>query len=854
MSLGVIPVPNGIVSNQEFTIIGSINNGDVVGEVEAYLPNIETFGYNIISGNSNEAFSIDTENGELTINNRQNLSFDSPLEIDLEIELSDGTSSYTDIVTIYLNAKPTITFDQTNFVFDASENWNIPFTVMDPDDDTFTIDFYTTNKYGVTIEGDEDDPSLFYLTPPAEGFQYEVDEIRLQLLVKDKYDNIVYSEPVEILLEGIWGETDLWSESNIVFNQMLINQNYNGDQTRPAVDLNDQGDMAIAWADDAAWILYVKSQLSGEQDMKIHQIYDAHSDPSTGRVNTGIDIELNEVQQFGISWQIGRLIKAKRYDLNSEEILEVSNLEKYVDRGNSIDTKIAIDNNGAMLVGYQWLSGSNKWTGQLDFVSSGGTTYPNSFDSENAFLFEMDANTNREGFLINGNNLMSFKPGSSINTTSFAPGDSYSTIAYLDDDTFLLASSSEDYISIQKYTADGSPAFEQPIVVTVNVASYSPKPKLAVDGQGNFAILCSVVDSGLVVKRYNSEGVYIQTFLISERDVDSFDFSMNNSGEFVVVWSDDLYDFREEYDIEVYATRVNPQLNTFEFSLGENIYACEGDVIELEIPENYASYLWTTQENTASIEVTKTGTYGVTLTSIYGGTAYDEIEVIFSSSNIDLGDNLTTCEEEILIDAGTEFDSYLWSNGETTQSITVSTSSIYKVTATNKDGCIVSDEIEVVFMLPPTIELGSDIDDCANEYTLDAGSGFIEYLWDSGETAQTISVNESGTYGVTVTDTNGCTAYDNIELNCILKVTETHAEGIEIFPNPTRNFVSIKVLRPYEEMHLTIYNIHGIEYMSNTLTQLSENSTRTLNVSHLPNGIYVLFINGSFSSKLIVDK
>lgn len=48
-----------------------------------------------------------------------------------------------------------------------------------------------------------------------------------------------------------------------------------------------------------------------------------------------------------------------------------------------------------------------------------------------------------------------------------------------------------------------------------------------------------------------------------------------------------------------------------------------------------------------------------------------------------------------------------------------------------------------------------------NAIHLDAGAGFAGYLWSpGGQSTQTIDVTDSGTYSVTVTDANGCTAND----------------------------------------------------------------------------------------------
>ena len=50
---------------------------------------------------------------------------------------------------------------------------------------------------------------------------------------------------------------------------------------------------------------------------------------------------------------------------------------------------------------------------------------------------------------------------------------------------------------------------------------------------------------------------------------------------------------------------------------------------------------------------------------------------------VDLGEDITTCDESVTLDAGEGYDSYLWSNGETTQSIEVSESGGYSVEVGN---------------------------------------------------------------------------------------------------------------------------------------------------------------------------
>ena len=52
------------------------------------------------------------------------------------------------------------------------------------------------------------------------------------------------------------------------------------------------------------------------------------------------------------------------------------------------------------------------------------------------------------------------------------------------------------------------------------------------------------------------------------------------------------------------------------------------------------------------------------------------------------------------------------------------------------------------------------------EYTLDAGPGFLSYLWQDGSTEQTFTISQPGigTYSVTVTDANGCEVTEEVEI------------------------------------------------------------------------------------------
>ncbi|MBN2776059.1 MAG: T9SS type A sorting domain-containing protein [Bacteroidales bacterium] len=111
--------------------------------------------------------------------------------------------------------------------------------------------------------------------------------------------------------------------------------------------------------------------------------------------------------------------------------------------------------------------------------------------------------------------------------------------------------------------------------------------------------------------------------------------------------------------------------------------------------------------------------------------------------------------------------SILWSNGAETSSISVSTANEYSIIAADRFGCVGMDTINVELHSIPYVELGEDQTVCIdNEIVLDAGE-FESYLWSDDSEQQNLTVAESGMYGVTVTDINGCTGFDIVNINLV---------------------------------------------------------------------------------------
>ncbi len=96
-------------------------------------------------------------------------------------------------------------------------------------------------------------------------------------------------------------------------------------------------------------------------------------------------------------------------------------------------------------------------------------------------------------------------------------------------------------------------------------------------------------------------------------------------------------------------------------------------------------------------------------------------------------------------------------------------STVIHVKVTTADGCFTVVRLSLTLNPKPVLELPEKIEFCKGKtVTLDAGSGFATYLWNTGATTQTITVSAAGNYSVTVTNNFGCQNSDQIQVNYIV--------------------------------------------------------------------------------------
>ncbi len=177
-----------------------------------------------------------------------------------------------------------------------------------------------------------------------------------------------------------------------------------------------------------------------------------------------------------------------------------------------------------------------------------------------------------------------------------------------------------------------------------------------------------------------------------------------------------------------------------------------------------------------------TASLTITLPDGTVSTVTDDVTVTIDIPfTLDIGEDQQFCDvDSFEITAtleGEDIDgaTYLWSTGETTQSITVTDSDTYTVEVTI-DTCVQMQSITLDFGTTPDFDLGSDIETCFdNVVTLDGTPSNVDatmatYVWFldgteiTGAIDPTLTITENGTYELQVTLGN-CTGTDTITVN-----------------------------------------------------------------------------------------
>ncbi len=202
---------------------------------------------------------------------------------------------------------------------------------------------------------------------------------------------------------------------------------------------------------------------------------------------------------------------------------------------------------------------------------------------------------------------------------------------------------------------------------------------------------------------------------------------------------------------------------------------CPGGSITISPTLAGASWIWSTGSIASSINVSTPGIY--TLSMLTAGNCLGRDTFVLGNyplPTLNLGNDTTICPgngfslnaDPLALNPGATF---AWSTGGTSVSISVPGQGSYVVTVTSAQGCVRIDTLVVSESLAPALNLGVDTAICLGaSLLLNAGTA-TSYNWSTSASTQTISVNQPGSYSVTVTYGVNCGSVDtiNVQVNAL---------------------------------------------------------------------------------------
>ena len=231
----------------------------------------------------------------------------------------------------------------------------------------------------------------------------------------------------------------------------------------------------------------------------------------------------------------------------------------------------------------------------------------------------------------------------------------------------------------------------------------------------------------------------------------------------------------------VFISQPNAPIDATESIQPSICYGSSDGQIDLVVSGGTApySYSWSNGESSFLNDSLSSGWYQVTVTDTNNCddvfyyfvseppaiTSTYTINTVSCNGNSDGGINMSTSN-------GIAPFSYIWSNSDTTEDISNLTSGVYFVTITDSTNCTLEDSVFVnqpdSFIIDLTQDSTSCNSFCDGSATISYSGGTPPYsaLWNDPSSQTTASASNlcTGTYTVIVTDNNGCSDADSIQV------------------------------------------------------------------------------------------
>ncbi|PTM14222.1 MAG: hypothetical protein DA408_03900 [Bacteroidetes bacterium] len=189
---------------------------------------------------------------------------------------------------------------------------------------------------------------------------------------------------------------------------------------------------------------------------------------------------------------------------------------------------------------------------------------------------------------------------------------------------------------------------------------------------------------------------------------------------------------------------------------------CPGDSVLLAADPGFATYQWSTGDTTLTTWVGTADTIRLTVTETNSCRATTAVvlqenplpqPLIVAPAALCPGDSATLASQQ-------SYPNYQWSTGEMTAAVVTTAAGVFELTVTDSLGCSGSTSYNLLPAVPIMSSLTGDTLFCAGTtttLTVTPAVASYTYAWSNQTTDPTVTLDQAGTYVVTITSDQGCT-------------------------------------------------------------------------------------------------
>lgn len=231
------------------------------------------------------------------------------------------------------------------------------------------------------------------------------------------------------------------------------------------------------------------------------------------------------------------------------------------------------------------------------------------------------------------------------------------------------------------------------------------------------------------------------------------------------------------------------------------------------------TYLWNNGQGAQTATGLSAGTYLLTITDIAGCKITKSISVtepppvLYVTTSKQSTCGLSNGSATVTASNGTPSYTYNWSTGSTVQTISGLSAGLYTVTITDANGCKAIPQINITAIPLVSIALTTTNGTCGNGGSANAsvtgGAMPYTYAWSAsgGQTTSSASALSAGSYTVSVTDVNSCTATKTFTITdtpSLASATFTQSPAGTVCVGATINFTNTGTIGTYNWVISTI--------------------------------------------------